>query len=333
MSVEIYCDMDGVLVDFVGGVLKEHEDRTGEKLSHEQVKTWDFYTDLLVISKRRFYEYIEGWRFWTALQPLPWHQDLIWSIKRLMRPGDELKLITTLSPVSGCKEGKQIWLNRNTPFTAQVCLFSDDKSKNAAPNRILIDDKLGNCEEWRAAGGIAILFPQPWNVSNWRAGVDYCELVVNELRCCVARIREEQQQPEQQPVRAARANTGKPELSQLLHFRLEAVAAHTSAGRAKYPDVDGVPNWKLGGKPDQEYLDAAVRHLTSCVQGEVYDSETRTFHAAAVAWNMLAMLTLNYADLPCVQPVEANPGSQRGPASVAQIKAQVSQTVKELANP
>lgn len=101
---------------------------------------------------------------------------------------------------------------------------------------------------------------------------------------------------------AHRDNAGKPELSQLHHFRLDALAAHVSAGRAKYPDRDGRPNWTKGGKPDGEYLDAAERHLSAFVRGEVYDEELRTMHLAAVAWNALAAITNNYADAPAVNP-------------------------------
>lgn len=99
------------------------------------------------------------------------------------------------------------------------------------------------------------------------------------------------------PEAAARANDGKAELAtELLHFDLEWLARHCEAGRAKYPDVEGRPNWLLGGKPDAEYLNAAMRHLQKHVQGELYDRETGTAHAAAVAWNMLAMLTVNYGN-------------------------------------
>ena len=75
--------------------------------------------------------------------------------------------------------------------------------------------------------------------------------------------------------KAARHNEGKPELSQLLHFKegLEALAEHCTVGRSKYPDVDGVPNWILGGKPDQEYLDAAVRRCSSVEYAHPYDGE------------------------------------------------------------
>ena len=36
----------------------------------------------------------------------------------------------------------------------------------AGPNRILIDDNDRNIEAFRAAGGIGILFPQPWNANH-----------------------------------------------------------------------------------------------------------------------------------------------------------------------
>jgi hypothetical protein len=107
---------------------------------------------------------------------------------------------------------------------------------------------------------------------------------------------------------AARHNANKPRLSQVLWFgpALAALAAHAEAGRKKYPDVESptgpVPNWTLGGKPDQEYLDAALRHLEQLTLGYIYDDETGTMHAAAVLWNMAALITCNYPGLPKVDP-------------------------------
>ena len=93
---------------------------------------------------------------------------------------------------------------------------------------------------------------------------------------------------------AKRYNEGKPEISQLMHFDLEWLADHMQAGRDKYPDTEeGTPNWKLGGKPDQEYLDSMSRHLAAFVRGEEFDPELGTHHLAAVAWNALALLTCN----------------------------------------
>ena len=95
---------------------------------------------------------------------------------------------------------------------------------------------------------------------------------------------------------ALRDNGGKAELSQLLLFKraLIELARHTTQGRLKYPDAaDGTPNWALGGKPDGEYLDAALRHITEVVCGNEIDPESGTEHLSAAIWNLLALQTLN----------------------------------------
>ena len=97
---------------------------------------------------------------------------------------------------------------------------------------------------------------------------------------------------------AKRETKGKANLAQLLLFlpALQELAAHCDAGRVKYTDAaPGVPNWTLGGKPDEEYLNAALRHLGAIINGEEYDAELGTTHAAAVLWNLCAYVTCNKA--------------------------------------
>lgn len=100
------------------------------------------------------------------------------------------------------------------------------------------------------------------------------------------------------PREAARDNDGKPPLAQVLWFKrgLEQLAWHMERGREKYPDVDGVPNFVLGGKPDAEYTDAAMRHLAAFIGGAEIDPETGTEHLSAAVWNLLALQTLNRED-------------------------------------
>ena len=112
---------------------------------------------------------------------------------------------------------------------------------------------------------------------------------------------------------AKRDNSSKPPVDKVLLFKrgLEMLATHMAAGEAKYPNDSetGQPNWMLGGKPDEEYLGAATRHLMKLRSGEFYDEEMGTPHGAAIVWNILAMLTLNYADHPLTaeQPEEVTP--------------------------
>lgn len=91
---------------------------------------------------------------------------------------------------------------------------------------------------------------------------------------------------------AARMNEGKPELSYLLHFptAIEGFARVKMLGAAKYERG----NWKKGGKPDNEYLDACLRHLTAFVSGEMFAPDSGCAHLAHAAWNLFALMELNY---------------------------------------
>jgi hypothetical protein len=63
-------------------------------------------------------------------------------------------------------------------------------------------------------------------------------------------------------------------------------------GANKYTDG----NWKLGGKPDEEYLDSAARHLDLFLSGEIYDQDSGCHHLGHVIWNYCALMELNYKD-------------------------------------
>lgn len=91
--------------------------------------------------------------------------------------------------------------------------------------------------------------------------------------------------------KASRMNEGKPLLSFILDFP-KAVLGFCRVkeiGAIKY-DFD---NWKQGGKPDREYLDAALRHMMSYKGGEAFADDTGCHHLSHAAWNLFALLELN----------------------------------------
>lgn len=94
---------------------------------------------------------------------------------------------------------------------------------------------------------------------------------------------------------AARYNEGKPKLSYFMRsFRKmnEAIARIKEFGAAKYEE----DNWRLGNKPDVEYLDSLFRHLDLFLSGEVYDQDSGCHHLGHAVWNLSALLELNYGD-------------------------------------
>ena len=90
---------------------------------------------------------------------------------------------------------------------------------------------------------------------------------------------------------AARMNQGKPQLEFVLDFPIaaEGIARVMEIGGIKY-DID---NWKKGGKPDSEYLGAAMRHLFAHKAGELFAPDSGCLHLAHAAWNLLALIELN----------------------------------------
>jgi hypothetical protein len=93
---------------------------------------------------------------------------------------------------------------------------------------------------------------------------------------------------------ALRFNEGKPSLSYILQFvnPMRAIARIMEFGAAKYEDG----NWRKGGKPDKEYLDSMMRHLTYWLHGEVYDDDSGCSHLGHAIWNLLALHELNHPD-------------------------------------
>lgn len=89
-------------------------------------------------------------------------------------------------------------------------------------------------------------------------------------------------------------NEGKPELDYLLDFpsAIEAFCRVKMHGAAKYDRG----NWKKGGKPDNEYIAACLRHLVKFKKGQRFASDSGCSHLAHAAWNLFALLELNYPE-------------------------------------
>ncbi len=133
---KIYCDMDGVLVDFDKG----YKELTGKEASFDTPKE-EFWAP---IQKA-------GAAFWIKLKWMPDGKQL-WNYIKPYNP----QLLSAPSRDESSKIGKFVWVKREMPGTKLILRQAERKQEFATPNSILIDDRKDNIERWIAAGGKGI---------------------------------------------------------------------------------------------------------------------------------------------------------------------------------
>jgi len=176
----IYVDMDGVLADFVGGVLRLSE----SELRPEDVTDYDLYS-VLGVSVAEFWKRIDqrGALWWAELDPYPWAAYL-W---QMAREAGDAYVLSTPSQSPSSSSGKVMWIDRHLPQRdRRRYILAPDKTPLARRGAILIDDRPANCESWRRRGGRVIPFPQPWN--NWCGSAAD---VIEQLRAVADEVAEE----------------------------------------------------------------------------------------------------------------------------------------------
>jgi len=144
MQPLIFVDLDGVLVDLVGGLAE----RLGKDLSDREIFNQEY---------RKFIKETNPWalsQFWAKL-PQTKDCEKLWNAFKGYKP-------LILSSVSNCINavyGKELWCFTNLEIPSDRVFLSQnsaDKALYASPKSLLIDDYDKNIERFRAAGGMAI---------------------------------------------------------------------------------------------------------------------------------------------------------------------------------
>jgi len=136
----IFCDMDQVLVDFIGGA----EDAIGEPFA-----TAD--------KDQRWNKIANTKGFWANLSWLSGGKRLWDFISKY-----DTEILSAYSNRDGTsRNGKLKWLSKNTKIKRGKInlVMRSDKQKYATTNgkpNVLIDDYIKNINEWEAKGGIGI---------------------------------------------------------------------------------------------------------------------------------------------------------------------------------
>ena len=139
IKYKIFCDMDGVIVDF---------EKPFQKYS-DGIPAWDYKE---TFGETKFWELIhnEGTAFWANMEWTPDGKEL-WEYIKKYNP----TFLTQPSRKEISKIGKEEWIEKHIPNIPRI--FSFEKYKHANPNNILIDDLEYNIYKWKEAGGIGVL--------------------------------------------------------------------------------------------------------------------------------------------------------------------------------
>ena len=141
MDYEIYSDMDGVLTDFDASFIE----LSNGVLPSEYQKNF---------SRKGFWDLINssGVGYWVKM---PWMSDgkEYWDYIKKYNP----ILLSSPSSSPTSRLGKRLWVKNNLPGTKLILAQAKDKQNYAQKNRILIDDRPSNIDQWRSQNGIGIL--------------------------------------------------------------------------------------------------------------------------------------------------------------------------------
>ena len=141
---QIYCDMDQVLVNFVGGANKVLA-AAGLKPFPEEEKNvkWEAMKQIP--------------KFWANLEPM---SDAM-TLWRFIRPHQPYILSTPSKRMQTCKPEKIEWVRKHLGSVEKIFLVPREDKQNFATNEdgspnLLIDDYEKNIKEWVARGGVGV---------------------------------------------------------------------------------------------------------------------------------------------------------------------------------
>lgn len=134
----IYCDMDGVIVDFDKGYF----DLTGHKLDGTHRSDTHFWDPINAA----------GYDFWINLEWIKPDGHTLWDYIEKYEP----IILSAPSNRPESRVAKHNWVSRELPNTHLILRSAKHKKDFAAPNTILIDDREDNIKSWIDAGGIGI---------------------------------------------------------------------------------------------------------------------------------------------------------------------------------
>lgn len=154
--------MDGVLTDFVGGILSLHNI---DPDTYDPKGSYDIH-DTLNMDPAVFWGALDrDEQFWERLSPTPEAYDLM-SYLESEAPSQNIYLLTSPALHPNCFRGKAVWVQKHFPQYLSRLILTAHKHFLAAPDRLLIDDSDRNVQRFSDCRGMTVLVPRKWNAKH-----------------------------------------------------------------------------------------------------------------------------------------------------------------------
>ncbi len=157
--MKVVLDLDGVLVDLIGG-MEEHFDI--------KIKEWPegetSFEKVFNMTPKQLWGNL-GFEFWSNLK---WNFDGQYILTKLIMTFGEKNIVICTSPTlhPQAAAGKMAWIQKQMPDFSRRFMIGSAKEFLAHDRAILVDDFDYNVDKFREHGGHAILVPRPWNSNN-----------------------------------------------------------------------------------------------------------------------------------------------------------------------
>jgi 5'(3')-deoxyribonucleotidase len=190
MIKTVYLDVDGVMVDFLGGLHKALDAPYSYNPYPYKKGLWNM---LDAIRPSNFNGNAPSFEecnacctqeFWANLDWIHDGHDILRLIVDTFGKNN-IWLLTTLMPNVGSASGKIEWINKCLPwYSKRIFITTASKSVVASPDALLIDDRDKNVEDFCTAGGHAILVARPWNKLHMLANdtIESLKYSIDQLR-------------------------------------------------------------------------------------------------------------------------------------------------------
>lgn len=169
----IFLDMDGVLVNFLGGLHKALDVPYDINNYPYKKGKWNMLTDIKAFADiPATFEECNDCCTTSFWQNLKWMHDGHHILRAIYNRfnADKIYLLTTPMPNLESASGKMMWIKGNLPVHLKHTIITQaPKHLLARPDTLLIDDKDENVDGFREAGGKALLVPRPWNRAHLQA--------------------------------------------------------------------------------------------------------------------------------------------------------------------